>query len=87
MILTTHKEFKGTVSASKGVFNFDDCYADFLQDKTLDLMKAIQDKFKEEISSDFFFNHHLNDKKNFLRVYTIQGFWSLFFFAAKEADL
>ena len=43
VILTTHKEFKGTVSASKGVFNFDDCYADFLQDKILDLMKAIQD--------------------------------------------
>ena len=48
MILTTHKEFKGTVSASKGVFNFDDCYADFLQDKILDLMKAIQVNLKKK---------------------------------------
>ena len=41
MILTAHKEFKRTVSVSKGVFNFDDYYAEFLQDKILDLMKAI----------------------------------------------
>ena len=31
----------------------------------------------------FFFNHHLKDKNNFLRVYTVQGFWSLFFFCSK----
>ena len=41
MILTAHKEFKRTVSVSKRVFNFDDYYAEFLQDKILDLMKAI----------------------------------------------
>ena len=42
MILTSHK---------KRIFNFDDCYAGFLQEKMLDLMKAIQDKFKEQISN------------------------------------
>ena len=41
MILTAHKEFIRTVSVSKRFFNFDDYYAEFLQDKILDLMKAI----------------------------------------------
>ena len=44
MISAAHKEFKWTVSASKRIFNFDDCYAEILRDKKLDLTKAIQDK-------------------------------------------
>ena len=54
MILTSHEEYKRTVTISKRMFNFDDCYAEFLQVKMLDLMKTIQDKFKEEISNEIF---------------------------------
>ena len=50
MILTAHEEYKRTVSTSKRIFNFDDYYDEFLQNQILDLMKAIQNKFKEGIS-------------------------------------
>ena len=50
MILTAHEEYKRTVSTSKRTFNFDDYYDEFLQNQILDLMKAIQNKFKEGIS-------------------------------------
>ena len=50
MILTAHEEYKRTVSTSKHIFNFDDYYDEFLQKQILDLMTAIQNKFKEGIS-------------------------------------
>ena len=52
MILTSHKEYKRTVTTSKHIFDFDDCYVEFLQNQMLDLMKPIQEKFKEEICND-----------------------------------
>ena len=48
------REYKRTASASKHIFNFDDYYVEFLQNQMLDLMKAIQNKFKEGISSEIF---------------------------------
>ena len=63
MILTSHKEFKQTVTISKRIFNFDDRYAEFLQDKMLDLMKSIQDKFKEEINNEIFSIIYLKIKR------------------------
>ena len=42
MILTSHKEFKRTVSTSKCIFNFDNYYTEFLRNQILDLKEAIK---------------------------------------------
>ena len=87
MILTSHKEYKRTVTISKRIFNFDDCYAELLQDKMLYLMKAIQDKFKEEISNEIFY---LNIKRISYELTPVRVFchcFFFFFFAVEEIDL
>ena len=43
MILTSHKQYKRTVTTAKRIFNFDDYYVEFLQNQMLNLMKSIQD--------------------------------------------
>ena len=89
MILKAHKEFKRTVSASKRIFNFDYYYAEFLQDKILDLMKTIQDKFEEEISSEIFPITSLKIKIISYEFTPCRVFCHcfFFFFFAAEADL
>ena len=37
MITTAHKKFRGTMSISKHIFNFDDYYIEFLHNQMLDL--------------------------------------------------
>ena len=54
MITTAHKKFRGTVSISKHIFNFDDYYSEFLHNQMLDIKVDIHKKFKEEISSEMF---------------------------------
>ena len=79
MKLTSHKEYKRTVTISKRIFNFDDCYAEFLQNKMLDLMKAIQDKFKEEIGNVIFSIIYLKIKRISYELTPFRVFCHCFF--------
>ena len=91
MLLTSHKEYKQTVTISKRIFNFDYCYAEFLQDKMLDLMKTIQDKFKKEISNEIFSIIYLRIKRVSSKLTPFRVFCLFFFFfllfAVEEVDL
>ena len=90
MILTPHKEYKRTVSASKRTFNFDEYHAKCLQDQKFDSMKAIQNKFKEEISNKIFSITDLKIKIISYELTPVKAFcqfFFFFFFAAEESDL
>ena len=80
MLLTSHKEYKQTVTMSKRIFNFDDFCAEFLQDKIFDLMKAIQDKFKEERSNEIFSIIYLRIKRISYELTPFRVFCYCFFF-------
>ena len=86
MILKSHREYKRTATISNPMFNFGDCYAEILEDKMLDLMKAIQDKFKEEISNEIFSIIYLKIKEFPTNLYH-SGFFVNVFFAVEESDL
>ena len=80
MILTPHKEYKRTVSASKRTFNFDEYHAKCLQDQKFDSMKAIQNKFKEEISNKIFSITDLKIKIISYELTPVKAFCQFFFF-------
>ena len=48
MITTAHKKFRGTMSISKHIFNFDDYYIEFLHNQMLDLKVDIQKNLKKK---------------------------------------
>ena len=83
MILAPHKEYKQTVSASKRIFNFDDYHAKCLQDRKLDLMKAIQNKFKEAISNEIFSITDLKTKIISYELTPLKVFCHFFFFCSR----